>query len=114
MRPVVDVVLGVNDATVRTTQRSQAVVIAMLDHLATRPGSDAPRPLGRWWRMQLDATGLLVDEPLQLLDHVYDTGGRLLALHREFLHRMVEAMDTREAAPSGVGCADVVPLHHYR
>jgi hypothetical protein len=82
--------------TLRTARYSQAVVIDVMDRLARDPASGRPRLLGRLWRTQLKVGGLLVDEPVQLVDRLYAVTDRLVSLHREFAHRLFEAIDTRD------------------
>ncbi|WP_340536878.1 hypothetical protein [Nocardioides sp. GXZ039] len=79
---------------VQQTRRSQAAVIASTDRLA-RDGDDQVRPLGRLWRANLALLERLVGDPLGAVDRAYDHTLRVVAMHREFAHRIFEAIDTR-------------------
>jgi len=79
----------------RAVRQSQALVIATTDQLA-RDASDRPRTVGRLWRINLDLAGLVFGEPADVVDGTYGHVLRLVTLHREFAHRVYEAIDTRE------------------
>ena len=96
MAPLTWVLHAGADHVIRAVQQSQALVIAASDRLA-RDASDKPRPMGRLWRVHLDLTALVFGEPAAVVDGTYGSVLRLVTLHREFAHRVYEAIDTRES-----------------
>lgn len=71
------------------------MVIDVVDRLARSSPHGRPRLIGRLWTMQLRAINAVVHEPTDLLDDAYLLTGRLVELHREFAHRVLEALDNR-------------------
>jgi hypothetical protein len=97
--------------TLRTARQTQALVIAAVDRLARNSETRSPRPLGRIWGAQLDLAGILVGEPVDLVDNLYGHARRLVELHQEFVHRTFEALDVRELpGDSRDAGADVILL----
>lgn len=111
MRRLARLTRATEQSTLRAARESQAAVIAMVDRLARDDKTRRPRPLGRVWRVQLDLAGTAFGEPTRLVDAAYAHAQQLAALHREFAHRLFEAMDTREvSAPAPEFSGNVVPL----
>ena len=81
------------DLNLRLARHSQAVVIVGFSRTA---GS---RPLARLGRFQLDLAGILVGDPAQVVDSTYTHAQRLIGLHREFIHRILETIDPDEVIP---------------
>jgi hypothetical protein len=79
--------------TLRCARCSQALVIDVVDRLARDSHSGRTRLLGRLWNAQLAGARVLVDEPIHIVDHVYAVTDRFVSLHREFVHRLFEAID---------------------
>jgi hypothetical protein len=103
--------------TLRSVRHSQALVIAAVDRLARNRETDRPRPMGRLWSLQLVVAGRVLGEPATVFDPSYLQVQRLVALHREFVHLLFEALDTREPPqPSAVGDvgAKVIPLASHQ
>jgi len=96
--------------TLRTARQSQALVIVAVDRLARNSETEHPRPLGRLWSLQLDLAGIVLGEPAHVVDSAYVQLQRLVALHREFAHRLLEAIDARELPPPNSAGANVIPL----
>ena len=90
MSPLSTLVVRGQDLTLRAARQSQATVIAGVSRAADNAS------LARLWRLQLDLTGILVGDPSELVDTTYAHAQRLIALHREFLHRVLEAIDPDE------------------
>jgi hypothetical protein len=77
-------------------RNSQALVIGMADRVARNAESGDPRAIGRLWAAQLNVAGILLGEPVSLADEGYQHVQKLVELHREFAHRLFEAVDTRD------------------
>jgi hypothetical protein len=90
------------DAAVLSSVRgTQAVVVEALDRLvggrgAHRPGGQRS-PLGRLFNFQLEVMDLWVGDTASQAQESFDRAVRLLVLQREFLQRILEAADTRDA-----------------
>ncbi len=91
---------------VTAARTSQTMVIAGVDLVARDRRSDRVRLLGRLWGVQLDLLAVSVGDPERAVDDGYATAARLLDLHREFVRRLFEILDTdigpsrAEATPS--------------
>lgn len=98
-------------ATLLIARCTQALGIALVDRLARDASSERPRLLGRVWRVQLDLAGTVWGEPVDVVDRTYGYVQSLTALHREFAHRLFEAVDIRELrAPGQRAGGNVIPF----
>ena len=103
--------LAAEQSTLRVARQSQALVIVLVEHLARDGETQQPRPLGRVWRAQFDLAGKLLGEPTRVIDAPYSHWQQLLALHREFASRLLEAIDARDVpVPGRQLAANVVPF----
>ena len=98
MRPLTPFIRVSEHVTFVTARTSQALVIAGT-HCLMRSATGPPRALARLVGVDLERVRLLPAEPSWLIDRPYTQAQRLLSLHREFAHRMMEAIDTREPPP---------------
>jgi hypothetical protein len=103
--------LAAEQSTLRVARHSQALVIVLVERLARDGETQRPRVLGRLWRVQLDLAERVLGEPTRIVDAPYAHWQHLLALHREFASRLIEAIETRELpVPGSQLAANVVPL----
>ncbi len=90
---------SVADLTVAVARTTQAWSIHLVDRLVgdrTRlPAQVAARRVARGVLQAVRDRG---HEPEHVIDYVYDTYARLVDLHREFAHRLLDAIDDLDAA----------------
>jgi flagellar motor switch protein FliM len=107
---------GLDAAVLVTARGSQAAVIEVVDRLVGGQGArhDGARrsSLGRLFNFQLDVMDRLVGDAASVTDQSFDGTIRLFSLHREFLQRVFEAMDTRDATPVIADSELVAPVVH--
>lgn len=98
-----------SDLALTVTRQSQGVAVGIVDRLA-RSAEGTPHLLGRLWSLQLDVSATVADEPTDIVDGSYATLERFVALHRQFVQRLFEAIDVREHAGAARDLASVTPL----
>ena len=99
-----------------TSRASQAAVVEVLDRLTgRRDPRDSSRSRNHFSRLlntQLDAVEVCIGDLASLADQHYDTAIGLLRLHREFVQRVFEAVDTRDATLFLAGAKGLAPVVH--
>lgn len=97
--------------TLLAARNSQAFVLVVADRIARNPVTGDARVIGRIWAAQLNLAEVVIDEPVGLADEAYQHWHKMVDLHREFVHRLFEACDTRDllAAPGGAD-SNVIPM----
>lgn len=90
------------DLTVSFARTTQAVVVEGLDRMAREMARDWLGVGRRWGHPgRVDAllalTRRFVGEPVELIDRGYEVTTRLVELHWEFAHRVLEVIDCHEA-----------------
>lgn len=109
MRPLSALLQRAQELNLQLARHSQALVIVGVSRAA-----DA-RPVARVWRVQLDLASVIVGDPARLIDVTYTHAQRLIGLHREFLHRVLEAIDPDEVMTvAGHQASNVVALASRR
>src|SRR4051812_47804891 len=93
MGPLVWCAGKLSRVVVVSARTSQTMVIEVVDRLARDRHADRVRLLGRLWAAQLDLLATALGDPERVMDDSYDAATRLLALHREFAHRLLEITD---------------------
>ena len=97
--------------TLLAARNSQALVLVVTDRLARNADTGDPRVIGRLWGAQLKLAELVIDQPVDLADEAYQHVQRMVELHREFVHRLFEAFDTRDLlAEPGPATSNVIKM----
>lgn len=89
------------DLTVAFARTTQAVVVEGLDRMAREMARDWPVAGRRWGHPgRVDAllalTRRFVGEPVELIDRGYGLTARLVELHWEFAHRVLEVIESHQ------------------
>jgi hypothetical protein len=110
MRRAVELIRQGRALTLRTARNSQALVLVATDRMARNADTGNARALGRLWAVQLNLAELVFDEPVSLADEAYLHLQSLVDLHREFAHRLFEALDTRDLLTGPGPASNVIKM----
>ena len=96
----------------RAVRSSQALVIAGLSRVVHAGPARGRKILSGAAEAQLDVIADLVGDPDRFVDSVYAHAQQLVALHQEFIHRVLEAVDADDGTTSESRgpVAKVIPL----
>lgn len=96
MRRSVELIRQCRALTLLAARNSQTLVLVVTDRIARNSDTSEARVIGRIWAAQLNLAELVIDEPVGLADEAYEHVQKVVDLHREFVHRLFEAFDTRD------------------
>lgn len=110
MRRPVELMRRGQAVTMVAARSSQAFVLVVSDRIARNADTDTARVTGRLWAAQLNFAELVVADPLSIADETYQHAQRMVDLHREFVHRLFEAFDTRDLRGTRPTTSNVIQM----
>ena len=112
MRPLARLLEEGQRLNLRAARSSQALVIEGVSRVVHAGPDRLPAVRRRVAQVQLDLTAILIGDPDRFVDSLYAYAQTLMDLHHEFVHRVLEALDSgdRTASENRGPLADVIPL----